>query len=478
MASMKKFDIEVIQTPEPPRGPLKLFDIYSLALGNVIGTGVISLIGFAIAYTGFSAWMAYGAAIIFGLIYTVPYAFMAATFRISGGPYSMISGCFSEFWAGAYSVGAIATMLCIGIFGSAFAQYMSSLVPGVPMQVWSIGLIVLFYFVNLNGIKTTSLVQNIMFFALVASLLAFILVGIPKITNPIFDFSGANFMPNGFWKGFFPAMILLSTSCTGYNNLTPSYGGFARNSTKDMPRAMMLVVPTIMLLYVGTGMVASGVLPLAEIAGQPLTATARAIFPGNWYLLFIIGGPLMCICTTLNGTMPALCQVTASGAESGWLPAIFKKKNKNGMYTVSLTVAALMGIIPNAFGFNVSQIMLMSTLIGSLVTMPLQIAFFLMPTRQPEAWKNSRWHIPLPLYYVICSLSLACGLFLFYNSCTQLHGVVVVINIAVVAVCFLYTYLRARSGKVKCVVSMWPRSQVNDESFQDKAVQPECSAEA
>ena len=95
--------IEVVNVPEPPRGTLKTFDLYTIALGSVVGTGVISLVGYAIAYTGYSAWLAYFAAIVFGLIYTAPYMFMSATFRIAGGQYSMIGGVFSEFWAGAYT---------------------------------------------------------------------------------------------------------------------------------------------------------------------------------------------------------------------------------------------------------------------------------------------------------------------------------------------------------------------------------------
>lgn len=461
----ERFNIEVINVPEPPRGTLKLFDLYTIALGAVIGAGVISLIGYAIGYTGYSAWLAYLAAIIFGLIYTAPYMFMAATFRVAGGQYSMIGHCLSEFWAGVYSIGNIPILLCIGVFGSAFGLYMQSLIPSVSQSIWAIGLIVVFYLINLSGMGAISKIQNTMFFLLVGSLLAFIVFGLPAIKNPIFDFSGEMFMPHGFWRGFFPAMVLLSTSCTGYNVLTPSFGRFARNATKDIPRAMALVIPTIILLYVGTGMVANGVLPLDQIAGKPLTMTAKAIFPGNWYLAFIICGPLMCITTTINGTLPAMSQVVAGAADSGWLPPIFAKRNKNGMAVAPLTLAALMGIIPNALGYNPGQIMLIAAISGALFNLPLQIAFFLMPTRRPEAWKNSRWHIPLWLYYIICTLSLAACLFLLYNSITQLSSTVVIVNIALSVACFLYAIYRRFSGKVKVVMSIWQRSAVNDEDF-------------
>ncbi len=461
----EKLNIEVINVPEPPRGTLKLFDLYSMALGTVIGAGVITMIGYAIGYTGYSSWLAYLAAILFGLIYTAPFMFMASTFRLAGGQYSIIGHCFNEFFAGVYAIGMIPALLCIGIFGSAFGLYMNSLVPSVPVNIWAVGIILVFYLVNIRGMEATSKIQNVMFFILVGSLLAFIIFGIPQIKNPIFDFGGKAFIPNGFWNGFFPAMVLLSTSCTGYNQLTPNFGKFSRNATRDIPRAQLLIIPTIILLYVGTGMVASGVLPLDQIAGKPLTLTAQAIFPGNWYLAFIIGGPIMCLTTTLNGTMPALSQVLVGAAGSGWLPAIFAKQNKKGIAVVPLTLAALMGIIPIVLGFNPSQIILMTTFQGALLGIPLQLAFFNMPRRHPEAWNNSRWHIPNPVYYVICTLSFAASLFLIYNSVKRLSSTVITVNVILVALCVVWALYRSFNGKVKIVTSIWPRSFINDEDF-------------
>lgn len=462
----ERFKIEVINKEEPPKGKLGLFDLYSMALGTVIGAGVISYIGYAIGYTGYSSWLAYLFAIIYGFIYSVPYVFMAATFRLSGGQYSILGYNYSEFFAGVYAVGMIPALLSIGIFGSAIGIYVNSIMPFLPVKAVAIIIIIIFYLINIRGMEATSKIQNIMFFVLVGSLLTFIVVGFPQIKNPIFDFKGESFMPNGFWNGFFPAMVLLSTSCTGHNQLTPNFGIYARNATKDIPRAQMLVVPTIALLYIGTAMVGAGVLPLAQVAGKPLTLTAQAIFPGSLYLIFIIGGPIMALTTTLNGMMPAICQVLIGSADSGWLPEFFKKKNKHGIAFVPFTVAALMGIVPIALGYNPSQIILMTTFQGALIGFPLQLAFYNMPRRHPEAWKNSRWHIPNWLYYIICTLSLVISFFTIYNSVKQLGGLVATVNVILVILCLVWAFYRASIGKVKVITSVWPRSKINDDDFK------------
>lgn len=462
----ENLNVEVIKIEEPAPGPLKLFDLYSIALGTVIGAGVITMIGFAIGYTGYSAWLAYLAAIVFGFLQNSPFMFMSGTFRLSGGTYSIIGHNFSEFWAGVAGITFIPMLLSIGMLGSAFGAYMQSLIPSVSPAIWGVGLIVVFYLINISGIEATSKIQNVMLLVLVSSLMAFIVFGIPHIVNPIFDFKGGSFMPKGFWGGFFPAVILLSNSCGGYLTLSPQFGVFSKNATRDIPRAQLLIIPTLVLLYVGTGIVASGVLPFDQIAGQPLTLTAQAIFPGYWYLVFIIGGPIMCLATTTNGTLPAMAQVLVTTADSGWLPKIFAKRNKKGIALAPLTLAAVLGIAPIVLGFNPRDIILMVSFSASILSLPLQLAFFNMPRRHPQAWKNSRMHIPNWIYYILCSLSLFAQAFLLYNSVTQLPLKVILVNFVFAMAVVGGGLYRAYSGKVKVVMSIWPRSAHNDADWE------------
>ena len=59
--------IKIIKEPAPPPGVLGKKELYALAVGQVIGAGVITLIVPAIKMTGYSAWLAYLVAIIMGL---------------------------------------------------------------------------------------------------------------------------------------------------------------------------------------------------------------------------------------------------------------------------------------------------------------------------------------------------------------------------------------------------------------------------
>ena len=53
-------------------GYLKRSDLYTIGVGQAIGSGVLTLIGPAILLTGQSAWLAYVAACIWGFMMIAP----------------------------------------------------------------------------------------------------------------------------------------------------------------------------------------------------------------------------------------------------------------------------------------------------------------------------------------------------------------------------------------------------------------------
>lgn len=61
-------------SPQP--GSLGLSELYAIALGYVIGAGIVTMVGPAIAVTGRSAWVAYFVAILFGLVINIPAVFI------------------------------------------------------------------------------------------------------------------------------------------------------------------------------------------------------------------------------------------------------------------------------------------------------------------------------------------------------------------------------------------------------------------
>ena len=67
-------------------------ELYSIAFGHVIGSGVFSLIGIGIGYTGKSAWIGILLSAVFILLQALPFIVMAGTARFRGGYYSISPG--------------------------------------------------------------------------------------------------------------------------------------------------------------------------------------------------------------------------------------------------------------------------------------------------------------------------------------------------------------------------------------------------
>lgn len=84
--------IKLVREREPGPGTLGKPELYALAIGQVIGAGVITLVVPAIKMTGYSAWLAYFAAIIMGFFMILPTVFVSSTVRLGGGNYSMLAG--------------------------------------------------------------------------------------------------------------------------------------------------------------------------------------------------------------------------------------------------------------------------------------------------------------------------------------------------------------------------------------------------
>ena len=62
----------IVNIPEPKPRILERGDLFAIAVGMVIGSGMVTLIGPAMAYTGNSVWHAYLPAIDMGFIMVFP----------------------------------------------------------------------------------------------------------------------------------------------------------------------------------------------------------------------------------------------------------------------------------------------------------------------------------------------------------------------------------------------------------------------
>lgn len=438
---------------EIPKGTLGLVELYCLSIGQVIGAGVITLVGPAITATGYSAWLAYLLAIVLGFFTVFPLVFICGTLRLGGGYYSLIGALTNKTLAGMYAFAQLTKLLSISLFAVSLGVYVQSLFPQVNTTVCGVAFLTFFYVVNLCGIDMMAKIQKYMTWVLIAALLMFIVFGLMYYNHPVFDITHQNFLTNGI-AGLWTASFLFVYSTTGYS-MTMNYGSVARNPQRDIPWALILSVPTLVILYCGVAAAGSCVLPMEEVMDQPLTLVARVALPKVLFIAFIIGGPIMALLTTMNSTMPANCLPIMVSCKDGWLPKSFGKENKRGVAWKIMTLNYLLGLVPLLLGFNVKTITNNIMLLNSCMYLMCYYAYFQMPKKYPDAWKRSRWHVADRVYYLVCAVGLVGQCAILVNSAFALTPIIAIVSIAAIAICCVLGLLRARSPEVTVSTTIW-----------------------
>ena len=445
---------KVVNTPPIPPGKLGKSEIYALGLGTVIGVGVISLVGPCIAVTGYSVWLAYLAAVVLGFISLVPYIFVSSTFRVGGGIYSYVAGTLNYRVSGMLAITFIPTTIGLSGLGTVFGIYINSLFPQVSVKFAGVGIILLFFILNLMKVNFLASIQKYATWFLLSALLLFTVVGLFKINYPeIFDITADNFMSNGA-GGFRSAIGTLMYSTVGYS-LIMTFGRDAKDAKKDIPWAYVACAVSLLILYVGIAIVATGVLPIADVSGKSLTYVAKTILPAPLFIYFIVAGPIMAVITTINASMIYYQIPYKQSCQDGWLPKSFDVTTKNGVCLPILLFSTVMGVLPQLMGFKITTIINNLQLLVSCMSFVYFAAFFMLPKKHPEAWKKARLHIPDGLYYLIVSLALCAQLFIFVNACMNLSLQIVIVSLVAMIAVMVYGFVRAKSPMVQIKTSMW-----------------------
>jgi APA family basic amino acid/polyamine antiporter len=425
---------------------LGLVQLTALATGQVIGAGVVTLVGRGIGLTGISVWLAYGAAILMGFCIIFPYILLSSMIRIKGGNYTFVATLLGDKWGGMYGLAFTMNVFACGMFSLSLGNYLAAIFPVLNVRVVAIGAVTIFYVFNLLGVNFMSRIQTLLSVILISGLILFVIIGLKNLRPEALQFSSPEFFSQGA-KGFLGAMVLLVFSCTG-QAFVVSFSKEAAMPKRDVPLAIILTTGIILLVYTGVALAAAGVLPISETAGKPLTVVARRIMSTPVYLVFIISGPIMALATTLNSSLSVFARPFHQMTLDGWFPAKLGTTNKQGVPYFILTLMYFIAIIPIALNFSIDVITSNTVLIGRVGDLVAIIAVIILPQKLPDAWENRYIRIPKPLFYGVMIFCLIVAVFCIYLSIGNMPISNVYVTIGLVAAFFIYATVRQRLGKV------------------------------
>ena len=426
---------------------LGFWDLFFIAVGTIIGSGIMVMTGRAIAMTGRSVAFAYVGSAIWVICMGVPTVLMTSCIRLLGGGYTQFNLFVGEKYGGFYLAISLLGQMGHNLYAQTFAVYSCELL-NISVDVWmrpiAAACIILFYFINFFGVDAMAKAQNFMSALLLVVLFWFTVRGFPKIQPGFF---GEGFMTNGF-KGLFAASTLLTYALLGGTGVMP-YSADAKNPKRDLPLAAAISTIAVAVLFAFMGAVCAGVLPIEQVANQTLSMVARHILTYPEYVVFMVGGALFAAATTLNGTIGSVAKSTVMMSYDGWLPrsmaVLHPKYNTPWKWQIFYFIMTMLPLILN---FNISQVTDI-TLLGSYTLTCINIWGLLkMPKMFPKQWEESMFHMPNGVFYVLMWICLAASVSNVWGMITSSTIENIIINVAVMVAGLAFSLIRWNSGKV------------------------------
>jgi len=289
---------------------LGLWAAVALSVGTTVGSGIFASIGEVAGAAG-SALMVFFAFLIGGIMQipaNLVYAELATAYPEDGGQYvyfreagsrplAFLTGWIS-FWA--------TDPPSISIMAIAIANYLAFFTGfgGITLKLVATGLVILFMLVHLRSVEGGGKFQTYITFFKILPFVLLIGIGLFYVRGDLISAPAVIGAPIGL-------MALLA----GISATTWSYDGMGavcymtgeiKEPKKTMPRALIISVLVVMILYVLLTVAVTGLLPMEILAGNaaPVAeAAARIPFIGSWAgtltaimaIIVIIGSLSSCI---------------------------------------------------------------------------------------------------------------------------------------------------------------------------------------
>lgn len=419
---------------------LNFWDCMGFCIGQIIGSGIMVLTGIVIGFTGHGTPLAFILAACLAITTMIPFTFLASTLPTNGAGYNYIKRLIGNKAGFFYLCSFVLTQVLIATYAKGFASYFVAVFPSFNEAAVAMTALTIAVVVNLIVLKTSAIVQKVMVVFLLFSLGIFVAFGLPQVDWSVLEMSKANIMPNGI-KSFLVGVALLSFATSGAKFVAEN-GDEIENPQKNIPKAMICSTLLVASFYAMIGVVASGVLPLEEVAFQNLTVVAKKIFPPTVYLFFVIGGAMFALMTTLNGTLSWVTRGLQSAAKEGWLPEAFAKENKGGAPVLLLMIFYVVGALPILTGMSTEIIANIGIGLDMLTEFAILIACFRLPKLYPEEYKKSAFYIKPQILYMILSIVGVLMLGTSYVNLSDLTGSMYIAIVIYLVFVYVLTQIR------------------------------------
>ncbi len=320
---------------------LNLLDVFCIATGSMISSGLFILPGIAHAQAGPAVIFSYFFAGLLAMTGMLSQAELVSAMPKAGGTYFYVTRTMGP------AIGTVDGLLtwfslCLK---SAFAlggmAAFMVLIVDVDIHIVAIGLCFFFVVLNIIGVKEAAKAQVALVLALLALLVLYVFLGLPKVDLQHFK----SFLPYGYHSVFVTAGLVF-VSFGGLLKVA-SVAEEVKNPGKVIPLAMILSLLVVSILYMLVIFVTSGVLgaDVLDKSITPITDGAFA-FMGNGGRIALSIAAILAFVSTANAGIMAASRYPLALSRDGLLPASLMEVNdKYKTPHIALIVTGLFMIV-------------------------------------------------------------------------------------------------------------------------------------
>jgi amino acid transporter len=336
----------VQKTPEADlvRG-IRRWDLVAIAINGIIGAGIFGLPSKVYALIGTYSLIAFVACALVVALIILCFAEVGSRFEETGGPYLYAREAFQP--AVAFEIGWLFWLVRITAFAAncnLLINYLSFFWAPATSPSWRAAIIVLVVvmlaIVNLLGIRQAAIVSNLFTVGKLVPIIIFIAAGLFFLNPQAYELGPA---PTS--AAFSQSVLLLVYAFTGFEMATIPAGEI-RDPQRSLPRALLIAIVVVAVLYILIQVVCVGTLPGLAQSQKPL-ADAGSQFLGAAGGAIISAGAVVSIIGNLNILLLSASRLPFAMAEQKQLPAFVGRIHRRFFtpYVAILITAGLMMIL-------------------------------------------------------------------------------------------------------------------------------------
>ena len=284
-------------SPQQLKPELGVFGAAMMGMGSIVGTGIFVSIGIAAGVAGAAVILAVAMGALVATCNGLSSAQLAANHPVSGGTYEY-GYQYLNPWLG-FTAGWMFLLAKTASAATAALGFSSYLLNALGLSdrslhiPFALAAVVLFTILVLTGIRRSNRTNIAIVSITLLSLLFFVAAGLPVVVSnganhltPLVVSNGANHLTPSFEDVSNPvarvlrASALMFVAYTGYGRIA-TLGEEVRKPRQTIPKAMIVTMVVIMLLYMAVAVVGIGAVGAESLsaatgeAAAPLVVAAR-----------------------------------------------------------------------------------------------------------------------------------------------------------------------------------------------------------